>query len=64
MGHDRRLTHIYLTHAHGDHTYGIGQLLAAFPGGHAVAAAGTLASIQHLSDFNDAALGPATAIQL
>jgi glyoxylase-like metal-dependent hydrolase (beta-lactamase superfamily II) len=42
-GHDRRLTHIYLTHAHGDHTYGIGQLLAAIPGAHAVATAGTLA---------------------
>jgi glyoxylase-like metal-dependent hydrolase (beta-lactamase superfamily II) len=42
-GHDRRLTHIYLTHAHGDHAYGIGQLVTAFPGAHAVTTAGTLA---------------------
>jgi glyoxylase-like metal-dependent hydrolase (beta-lactamase superfamily II) len=42
-GHDRRLTHIYLTHGHGDHVYGIGQLLAAFPGARAVATPGTLA---------------------
>jgi len=41
--HDRRLTHIYLTHGHGDHVYGIGQLLGAFPGARAVATAGTLA---------------------
>jgi glyoxylase-like metal-dependent hydrolase (beta-lactamase superfamily II) len=41
-GYDRRLTHIYLTHAHGDHAYGVGQLVRAFPGAHAVATAGTL----------------------
>jgi glyoxylase-like metal-dependent hydrolase (beta-lactamase superfamily II) len=41
--HDRRLTHIYLTHGHGDHIYGIGQLLEAFPSARAVATAGTLA---------------------
>jgi glyoxylase-like metal-dependent hydrolase (beta-lactamase superfamily II) len=41
--HDRHLTHIYLTHGHGDHVYGIGQLLAAFPDARAVATAGTQA---------------------
>jgi glyoxylase-like metal-dependent hydrolase (beta-lactamase superfamily II) len=41
--HDRHLTHIYLTHGHGDHVYGIGQLLTAFPGARAVATAGTVA---------------------
>ena len=41
--HDRRLTHVYLTHGHGDHVYGIGQLLGAFPGARAVATAGALA---------------------
>ena len=34
--HGRTLTHIYLTHGHGDHIYGIGQLLQAFPGAQAV----------------------------
>ena len=41
--HGRRLTYIYLTHGHGDHVYGIGQLLQAFTGAQAVAAAGTIA---------------------
>lgn len=41
--HRRNLTHIYLTHGHGDHVYGIGQLLQAFPGARAVATAGTIA---------------------
>jgi glyoxylase-like metal-dependent hydrolase (beta-lactamase superfamily II) len=41
--HSRRLTHVYLTHGHGDHVYGIGQLLRAFPGTRAVATAGTIA---------------------
>ena len=39
----RNLTRIYLTHGHGDHIYGIGQLLQAFPGAQAVATAGTIA---------------------
>ena len=39
----RNLTHIYLTHGHGDHVFGIGQLLRAFPGAQAVATAGTVA---------------------
>jgi glyoxylase-like metal-dependent hydrolase (beta-lactamase superfamily II) len=42
-GRGRNLTHIYLTHGHGDHVYGIGQLLRAFPGAEAVATAGTVA---------------------
>src|SRR5258705_9813614 len=37
--HGRNLTHIYLTHGHGDHVYGIGQLLQAFPRAQAVATA-------------------------
>src|SRR5580692_10742218 len=36
------LTHIYLTHGHGDHFFGVGQLLRAFPGAQAVATAGTV----------------------
>ena len=53
--HDRRLTHIYLTHGHGDHVYGIGQLLAGFPGARAVATAGTLAEarLQARPEYRD-----------
>jgi len=53
--HDRHLTHIYLTHGHGDHVYGIGQLLEAFPGARAVATAGTLAEarLQAAPEFCD-----------
>src|SRR5215469_10012473 len=40
--HHRNLTHIFLTHGHGDHAYGVGQLLRAFPGAQAVATAGTV----------------------
>jgi glyoxylase-like metal-dependent hydrolase (beta-lactamase superfamily II) len=39
----RKLTNIFLTHGHGDHAYGVGQLLKAFPGARAVATAGTVA---------------------
>jgi glyoxylase-like metal-dependent hydrolase (beta-lactamase superfamily II) len=39
--HRRNLTHIYLTHGHGDHVYGIGQMLGAFPDAHAIATLGT-----------------------
>lgn len=42
-GHGRRLTHIYLTHGHGDHVYGVGQMLEAFPSARAFATPGTLA---------------------
>ena len=41
--HDRNLTHIFLTHGHGDHVYGVGQLREAFPDVQAVATAGTVA---------------------
>lgn len=40
---DRNLTHIYITHGHGDHFFGIGQLLDAFPGARAVGSAHTVA---------------------
>jgi glyoxylase-like metal-dependent hydrolase (beta-lactamase superfamily II) len=54
-GHGRNLTHIYLTHGHGDHVYGVGQLLAAFPGAQAVATAGTIeeARIQAAPEWRD-----------
>jgi glyoxylase-like metal-dependent hydrolase (beta-lactamase superfamily II) len=38
----RRLTHIYVTHGHGDHFFGISQLVDAFPGVRAVATAATV----------------------
>ena len=40
--HRRNLTHIFVTHGHGDHAYGVGQLLQAFPGADAIATAGTV----------------------
>jgi glyoxylase-like metal-dependent hydrolase (beta-lactamase superfamily II) len=40
---DRNLTHIFLTHGHGDHVYGVRQLQDAFPDVQAVATAGTVA---------------------
>src|SRR5260370_39139646 len=51
----RNLTHIYLTHGHGDHIYGIGQLLQAFPGAQAVATAGTAAEarLQASDEYRD-----------
>jgi glyoxylase-like metal-dependent hydrolase (beta-lactamase superfamily II) len=51
--HDRHLTHIYLTHGHGDHVYGIGQLRTAFSGARAVATSGTRAeaSLQAQDEF-------------
>jgi glyoxylase-like metal-dependent hydrolase (beta-lactamase superfamily II) len=53
--HGRNLTHIYLTHGHGDHVYGIGQLLQAFPGAQAVATAGTVAEarLQASDEYRD-----------
>ena len=53
--HGRNLTHIYLTHGHGDHIYGIGQLLQAFPGAQAVATAGTIAvaRLQASDEYRD-----------
>jgi glyoxylase-like metal-dependent hydrolase (beta-lactamase superfamily II) len=54
-GQGRDLTHVYLTHGHGDHVYGIGQLLAAFPGARAVATAGTIAEarVQAGDEYRD-----------
>ena len=53
--HGCRPTYIYLTHGHGDHVYGIGQLLSAFPGAQAVATAGTIAEarIQASDEYHD-----------
>ena len=53
--HGRNLTHIYLTHGHGDHVYGIGQLLRAFPGAQAVATSGTIAEarLQASDEYRD-----------
>jgi glyoxylase-like metal-dependent hydrolase (beta-lactamase superfamily II) len=53
--HERNLTYIYLTHGHGDHIYGIGQLLQAFPGARAVATATTIAvaRIQASNEYRD-----------
>src|SRR6516225_126264 len=39
----KRLTYIYITHGHGDHFFGIGQLQGAFPEARAVASQGTVA---------------------
>ena len=40
--HDRRLTHIYITHGHGDHYLGLSVLLERFPGVRVVATTGTV----------------------
>jgi glyoxylase-like metal-dependent hydrolase (beta-lactamase superfamily II) len=40
---DRNLTYIYITHGHGDHLFGIGQLLDAFPDALAIGTAETAA---------------------
>ena len=54
-GHNRRLTHVYLTHGHGDHVYGVGQLLEAFPSARAIGTSGTLdqARIQAQEEYRD-----------
>jgi glyoxylase-like metal-dependent hydrolase (beta-lactamase superfamily II) len=40
----RRLTYIYVTHGHGDHFFGIKQMLEAFPAARAVGTRGTVAA--------------------
>src|ERR1700728_756947 len=47
---ERNLTHIYVTHGHGDHLFGIGQLLEAFPDALAIGTAETVAD----APLNDA----------
>lgn len=42
----RRLTHVYVTHGHGDHFFGIGQIMDAFPGARAVATEATIAGAE------------------
>jgi glyoxylase-like metal-dependent hydrolase (beta-lactamase superfamily II) len=44
--HGKTLTAVYLTHGHGDHAFGVGQLRAAFPTARILATAGTLAELQ------------------
>ena len=41
---DGDLTHIYVTHGHGDHFFGIQQLVEAFPAARAVGTRGTVAA--------------------
>jgi len=41
---DRNLTYVYITHGHGDHFFGIKQLLEAFPTARAVGTTGTVAA--------------------
>jgi glyoxylase-like metal-dependent hydrolase (beta-lactamase superfamily II) len=42
----KRLTHIYLTHGHGDHWFGTAPLLERFPGATAFATPGTIALME------------------
>jgi glyoxylase-like metal-dependent hydrolase (beta-lactamase superfamily II) len=45
-GHGKALSAVYLTHGHGDHAFGVGQLRAAFPEARILATAGTLAELE------------------
>lgn len=40
---ERTLTHVYITHGHGDHVFGVKQVQEAFPGVRAVATSATVA---------------------
>jgi glyoxylase-like metal-dependent hydrolase (beta-lactamase superfamily II) len=42
-GFGKTLTHVYITHGHGDHFFGVKQVLEAFPGARAVGTEGTVA---------------------
>jgi glyoxylase-like metal-dependent hydrolase (beta-lactamase superfamily II) len=46
---DRNLTTVYITHGHGDHLFGIGQLLDAFPNAVAIGSKETAAD-SHIND--------------
>ncbi|MCP2266338.1 MBL fold metallo-hydrolase [Promicromonospora thailandica] len=48
--HDRTLAAVYVTHGHGDHAFGIGQLRAAFPEARFLATKGTLAGLRAQAD--------------
>ncbi|MGH1550365.1 MBL fold metallo-hydrolase [Leifsonia poae] len=48
--HDRTLAAVYITHGHGDHAFGIGQLRAAFPGVRVLATTGTIATLHTQAD--------------
>lgn len=56
---NRRLTYIYITHGHGDHFFGIRQLLEVFPEARPVATPATVeqARLQGSPDFIDAFWG-------
>ena len=43
---DKRLTHVYVTHGHGDHFFGLSTILARFPNVDVVATAGTLVHME------------------
>jgi glyoxylase-like metal-dependent hydrolase (beta-lactamase superfamily II) len=47
----KRLTSIFITHGHYDHYYGLGQLVARFPGARPVATASVVADIHATLDF-------------
>lgn len=49
----KRLTHIFVTHGHGDHWFGVSTLVARFPDVKVVATAGTIAmmSVQGSTEF-------------
>ncbi len=44
--HDRNLAYVYITHGHGDHAFGVKQLIEAFPGAKAVSTAAAVAKAQ------------------
>ncbi len=49
--HDRRLTTVYITHAHFDHWFGLSVLLERFPSARAVASTGTVGLMRGVTQF-------------